>query len=43
MKNILFIIQGYDVPSSRVRILNLIPKLKDKGYRITCTEYPKKN
>ncbi|MBT3882941.1 MAG: glycosyltransferase family 4 protein [Campylobacteraceae bacterium] len=42
MKNILFIIQGYDVPSSRVRILNLIPKLKDKGYRITCTEYPKK-
>jgi glycosyltransferase involved in cell wall biosynthesis len=41
-KKILFIVQAYDAPSSRVRILNIIPKLEVKGYDIKCVEYPKK-
>ena len=39
---VIFIIQGFDAPSSRVRILNILQKLEQKGYEITCVEYPKK-
>jgi len=42
MKKVIFIIQGHDMPSSRVRVLNLLEKLKLKGYSITCVKYPKK-
>lgn len=42
MKKILFLIQSPDMPSSRVRVLNLLTKLEKKGYHITCIRYPKK-
>jgi glycosyltransferase involved in cell wall biosynthesis len=41
MKRIIFLIQGENMPSSRVRVLNLLDKLKEKGYDITCQKYPK--
>ncbi len=41
MKKVLFLIQGEDMPSSRVRVLNLLDKLKDKSYDIFCRQYPK--
>lgn len=30
------------MPSSRVRVLNLLDKLQAKGYEITCIKYPKR-
>jgi len=41
MKNILFLIQGENMPSSRVRVLNLLEKLRGKGYKIELLKYPK--
>jgi glycosyltransferase involved in cell wall biosynthesis len=38
---ILFIIQQRDMPSSRVRILNLVPKLEENGISCTVKEYPR--
>jgi len=42
MKKVLFLIQNYDMPSSRVRVLNLVDKIKEKGYEVTVIKYPKK-
>jgi glycosyltransferase involved in cell wall biosynthesis len=41
IKSILFIIQDKNSASSRVRMLNLIEKLENKGYNIIHIEYPK--
>jgi glycosyltransferase involved in cell wall biosynthesis len=42
MKSVLFLIQGQDMPSSRVRVLNLLDGLKARNWQIKCIEYPKK-
>ena len=38
---ILFLIQDYEMPSSRVRVLNLLPYLKEKGIEFEVRPYPK--
>lgn len=40
--NILFLIQDYDMPSSRVRVLNILPELKKKGINYDVISYPKR-
>lgn len=42
MKKILFLIQSETMPSSRVRVLDLLAKLQKKNFEITCIKYPKK-
>jgi len=42
-RRILFIIQDQNLPSSRVRVLNLLPELRQQGIRAETVEYPKKN
>lgn len=41
MSNILFIIQDPELPSSRVRVLNLLPELEKQGIKSTVLTYPK--
>lgn len=40
MPDILFIIQNPELPSSRVRVLNLLPELEKQGFRSTVRAYP---
>jgi hypothetical protein len=37
---IAFLIQGLDAPSTRVRILNLLPHFHDAGFSTTVEAYP---
>lgn len=37
-----FIVQGHTTPSSRVRVLNLIPELEKNGIQCTAIAYPRK-
>lgn len=37
---LLFLIQDYEMPSSRVRVLNLLPELKKKGIECRVVPYP---
>src|SRR4030043_1770835 len=37
---VLFLIQGYDRPSSRYRVLQYLPYLKQKGVKATVAIYP---
>jgi glycosyltransferase involved in cell wall biosynthesis len=39
---VLFIIQAHDMPSSRVRVLNLLPELLKKGIHAETCVYPKR-
>ncbi len=38
----LFLIQDWNLPSSRVRVLNLLGKLKDHGIEYDVIQYPKR-
>lgn len=42
MKKILFLIQGERLPSSRVRVINLLPELLKEGIHADVIKYPKK-
>lgn len=42
MRNVLFLYQDKRMPSSRVRVLNLLPELAGKGLRAEAMEYPRK-
>ena len=37
---IVFLIQGYDAPSTRIRILNLLPHFRDAGFHASVEVYP---
>ena len=39
--NVLFLIQGHDRPSSRYRVLQYLPYLKQKGVKTTVVVYPR--
>ncbi len=39
--NVLFLIQDYEMPSSRVRVLNLLPALRERGFNYDVIPYPK--
>lgn len=41
MKRILFLIQDTSMPSSRVRVLNLVPELEKSGLSCTVEAYPR--
>jgi len=41
MKKVLFLIRSREIPSSRVRVIILLDKLKKKGYDVECQIYPK--
>jgi glycosyltransferase involved in cell wall biosynthesis len=38
---LLFLYQGRDLPSSRVRVLNVLPQLNRLGFNATAMEYPR--
>ncbi|MBW2086113.1 MAG: glycosyltransferase family 4 protein [Deltaproteobacteria bacterium] len=42
-KKVLFLIQDEKMPSSRVRVVNLLPELKKQGIQTETTKYPKKS
>lgn len=42
MKKVLFLIQGEFLPSSRVRVLNLLPELHKEGIITDVVKYPKR-
>ncbi|MDD5434848.1 MAG: glycosyltransferase family 4 protein [Nitrospira sp.] len=42
MKKVLFLIQGELLPSSRVRVMNLLPELQKEGIRYDVIKYPKR-
>lgn len=42
MKKVLFLIQDHKMPSSRVRVINLLPELQKAGINPSILKYPKK-
>jgi len=41
MKKVLFLIQDHKMPSSRVRVLNLLPELERAGFDLSVLKYPR--
>jgi hypothetical protein len=41
MSNVLFIYQDARLPSSRIRVLNLLPEIRKEGIQASAVSYPK--